>query len=371
MILFRYLAKEVFISSIVITLLLVLIFLSNQFVRLLTKIAAGKLALSLLIQLLLMEVPVLVGYLLPIGLFFGILLTYGRMYAESEMTVMHACGVGQARLIGMTFVVGLVMMVIVSVLVMWVTPSIIAKQESAMANQGAELLLQTVIPGRFQALKGGQQVFYVANVSADRKQLNDIFIAQYQKADGQHKQPYWAITTAAYAQQVTEASGKHLVVAYHGYRYSGLPGKSDYEVAQFTQAGLMMPEKKTQHDLRVKALPTTTIYHKKNQNLAYEAEWQWRLSMPFSIILLVLLGVPLSRVNPRQGKFAKLLPAILLYIVYANMLFVARGWIESGAVPPFPGMLVVHLPLLLMALVLIFNKQFWWRLFYRYQRVHP
>ncbi len=361
MILFRYLAREVLNTTFVVTILLVLIFLSNQFVRLLSKIAAGKLAISLLLHLILWEVPVLLGYLLPVGLFVGILLSYGRMYADNEMTVLRACGFGQGKLMAYTMSFGLFVLAIVAAMVMWVTPHVLAKQERAISSQGANLLLQTIIPGRFQSLHQGDEVFYVNRISSDREHLSQIFIAQYQKP--KNEKPRWTIMTADHAEQETDSkSGRHLLVAHNGYRYNGTPGHNDYDIAKFGQYGVILPENTKQGGIMVKAVDTTKLYREKNKNISYEAEWQWRWSIPFSIILLVLLGVPIAKVNPRQGKFAKLLPATLIYIIYANMLFVCRDWIESHTVPTWLGMWTVHIPLLFIALFVLIGRERLWRL---------
>jgi len=94
------------------------------------------------------------------------------------------------------------------------------------------------------------------------------------------------------------------------------------------------------------------------------AELQWRLSFPISVFILVLLAVPLSRVNPRQGRFAQLFPAILIYIIYANMIFVSRNWLENGEIPWWVGMWWIHGIALLLALWL-FAKQAGYRIFWK------
>ncbi|MCW5588746.1 MAG: LPS export ABC transporter permease LptF [Legionellales bacterium] len=333
-IIFRYLAKEVLLTTLTVTVLLVLIFLSNQFLRLLSKIAAGKLAFSLLLHVIWLEVPILLGYLLPVGLFLGILLAYGRLYADNEMTVLRACGMGQGRILSFTLIFSIPIIILVAVLVMVVAPNLIRVQENNLSQQGATLLLQTIIPGRFQTLQDNNQVAYVENITRDRKTLNHVFLAQYTKPDPRHPAWHWVITTAQYAnQQYDPLQNKHILVAHHGYRYDGIAGVNNYDITQFGSYGVIVPQNEQQNDFKVKALSTQKIWQEKHNNLTYEAEWQWRLALPFSMILLILLGVPISYVKPRQGKFAKILPATLIYIIYANMLFVCRDWITNQTIP--------------------------------------
>ena len=355
MIIFRYLAKEVLTATLVVTLVLLLIFLSNQFVRFLMTIADGDMALSILFQLMELEVPFLLGYLLPIGFFFGILFSYGRMYADSEMTILHASGIGRARLLGMTLLIALPIILVVSSLVFWVAPKMMAIQQKAMMTKGAQMLLSTVVPGRFQTMSGGRQVFYVQSVSRDHKQLQGVFAANYEAArKNEQEGAKWVIYTAHDAAQSENLqSHRHYLLANQGYRFAGVPGSRQYGVTAFGQLGMELASHTAPAIFKEKAIPTAKIWQGRQHNLNYEAEWQWRWSMPFSILVLLLLAVPLSYVNPRQGRYAKLLPAILLYVVYANMLFVGRRWVSNGIVPADIGLWAIHLPMIAFALIIL------------------
>ena len=66
------------------------------------------------------------------------------------------------------------------------------------------------------------------------------------------------------------------------------------------------------------------------RNPAAAAELQWRFALPISVLMLALLAIPLSHVRPRQGRYSHILPAILIYIVYMNLLFIARNWVERN-----------------------------------------
>ena len=81
------------------------------------------------------------------------------------------------------------------------------------------------------------------------------------------------------------------------------------------------------------------------------------MAMPVSVLVLALLAFPLSRVNPRRGKFSQLLPAILLYILYGNLLFLGRAWVRKGILSFDVGMWWVHGLMLLIAIgLLIYNR---------------
>lgn len=95
------------------------------------------------------------------------------------------------------------------------------------------------------------------------------------------------------------------------------------------------------------------------------AELQWRISVSFSVLLLALLAVPLSQVRPRQSRYVRLLPAILIYVAYVNLLFFARNWMEQGILPASVGMWWVNAGILTLAFVLMAYRSGWLALKWR------
>jgi lipopolysaccharide export system permease protein len=69
-------------------------------------------------------------------------------------------------------------------------------------------------------------------------------------------------------------------------------------------------------------------------------------------VLLALLGVPLSRSSPRQGKYAKLTTAVVIFAIYYNLSALTKKWVEKGVLDTIPGIWWVLL--LLAGLLLIF-----------------
>ena len=125
MVVSKYLAKEVYASLSVVTVVLLLIFLSQQFIRYLTRAAAGKISGAVVLKIMSIQIPYLLGLLLPIGLFLGILLAYGRLYVDNEMTVLSACGFSKSQLVKITIVHSVLVMLIVGFITLFITPYII------------------------------------------------------------------------------------------------------------------------------------------------------------------------------------------------------------------------------------------------------
>jgi len=106
------------------TFILLIILLSNEFVHYLSHAASGKLTAHAVLQLMTLEIPELLGLLLPLGLFIGILLAYGRLYVDSEMTVLFACGISRVRLIMITLSFSAVIMILVAAIMLFVEPKV-------------------------------------------------------------------------------------------------------------------------------------------------------------------------------------------------------------------------------------------------------
>jgi lipopolysaccharide export system permease protein len=81
------------------------------------------------------------------------------------------------------------------------------------------------------------------------------------------------------------------------------------------------------------------------------AEMHWRISPALAAIVLGLLAIPLSHSSPREGRGGRALLGILAYTVYANVLYMSRGWLSTGHIPPILGMWWVHLLVLVIALL--------------------
>lgn len=362
MIIFRYLIKEVYSTSFAVTSVLLLIFLSNQFIRFLTFTAAGKLPAIQILYLLSLEVPQLLCFLLPLGLYIGVLLAYGRLYADSEMVVLNTCGLSAKRLMGYTMAMALLIFIVVSLLSFWLSPYVATTRNHVLDEIKDASALQTILPGSFQAVEGGSKVYYVQNMSTDRQQLKGIFEADEIDTGNNVVPEAWNVLAASsgYAYQDTK-TGDKFIVATQGHRYQGIPGDNIFRVLQFQNYGLRISSAPPLNNNDTDSIPTqhliSQLFH---HNSAAAGELQWRLAMPLSVLLLALLALPMSVVKPRQGKFAKIFPAVLIYIIYANMILVAQSWLEQGTISPRLGLWWIHAALL-FTIVILFGWQLGWQ----------
>ena len=356
MIITRYLTKEVLNAMFAVTALLLLAFLSQQMVRYLNYVAVGKIPTNILFELVSFEIPYLLAFLLPLGLYLGLLFAYGRLYADNEMTILQMCGFSQLRLIRLTLYLALMVAGVVLVLMLWVNPLVSEKRQQVMESDEATLhLIQTLMPGRFQVSPDGRYVMYVEKLSRDHERAENVFLAQEKKNEDETKQSSWMLVTADQGYQMKDPVSKDQVfVTEDGYRYEGTPGENDYRVTQFKKYMVRLPQNDIRSTYQESESKTTAALWQDYQNPFGAAELQWRFSMAIATLLLALLAVPLSHLKPRQGRYIVFLAAILIYIIYVNILLLSRRWIEDGMISISIGMWWVHA--LLFLFILLYSK---------------
>lgn len=355
MLIFRYLTKEILITLIALTSILLLIFMSNDLVLYLNRAVSGEIPGMVLMKLMLLELPMLIGPLLPLGFYITLLIVYGRLYAESEMIVLQASGYGPNQLLKHSFCMAFIVMLVMVLITFFLTP-LAAKQRNLLLNAtGAQILIQTIAPGRFHEIANGSQVFYIETMNRAHDEAHNIFWASQ---NIKNNQVVWDILWAQEGFAKKDAlTGEHYVLLRHGKEFQGLPGQSSYQVASFEQyqARLPHPSVVFKQDMRILTFQQLLPFF--NQDIQKSVELQWRLSLILMVLPLTLLAVPLSRLDPRSGKYAKLVPAICIFFIYANLLFVTRSWLVNGRVPLWLGFWWLHGVIVLLGLALIFHNR--------------
>jgi len=339
MIIQRYLNKEILTTMFVVTSILIFIFMCNQFVRYLNDAAIGRMTAYSVLQMMSIQIPLLAGFMMPLGFYIGLLLSYGRLYADNEMMILFGSGISPAQLLGITFIGASFVTLMVGVLMIWVEPKMAWYRNHILSQAIYASPLEKIAPGRFQVINN-KLIFYAESLSRDRKNLEHVFVAEIPNTKSDH---VYNVVSAKSAHQVKHPnSGEAFVEFNNGNRYIGQPGQNDYQIVEFSKYGVRIPQLNGKMKRLEEVLPTRELWKERHTNKLAAAELQWRLSMPFSVFILALIAVPLSRVKPRQGRYAKLVPAILIYMIYMDLMFVSQSWVQKGIVNSTIGMWWVH-----------------------------
>ncbi len=335
--------------------IVLLIIMSGRFVSYLSQAASGTLKADFLFAIMGFRMPEFLVMILPLGLFLGIILSYGRLYIDNEMSVLGACGISQNQLLGMTMIPAVGLMAIVGVLSLYIAPLGIEKVESILTTQDSLTEFDTMVPGRFQMIDGGARATYSETLSDDRQKMEHVFIAHRNNEKGRSGE--MTLVLADHAKLTNREEGGRYLILHDGYRYDLTPGEPETRTIEYKSYGIQMQENPVKEEIsKEQALPTLKLMGSDQRG--HIAELQWRISLPLLIPIIVLLAIPLARVNPRQGRFVKLLPAILLYLFYIMLLISCRGAIDDGRLSPSLGMWWVHGSFFVLAIMLYSYEPF-------------
>ncbi len=343
----RYVLREVAQSWLAVTGILTAILVSNQLAQVLGQAAERGYPRAVIFHLIgLMSIQN--GTLLvPVGLLLGIVLALGRLYHESEMAAMRACGFGPGRLLRAVGVLALVVTAIVAWVVTDTAPRAFGRVQEIQRDALRAAVFGLLEPGKFHTFMSGTAVFYAESREPDGT-FRHVFLQRRQSERVE-------IVLADRARHVVEEDGAlHVLVLYDGERFEGTPGLAAMRRVRFAEHGIPVR-------IGTPAAAPARVETRASLDLALDpapdaqAEFQWRASVPLMVLLLTVLAVPLAELRPRQGRYARIGIAILVYVVYSNLLSAARTWVEKGWLAPAIGVWWVHALVLLAALAL------WWR----------
>lgn len=352
-ILSRYLLRETIITLVAVLAVLLLILLGGVFAQLLGKVVAGTLSATVLFPLLIVGTLKSLTILLAVALFLATLVTLGRMYKDNEMTALRAGGVGYSRILRPLLTLAIVIALMLAGLAFWVQPwsRIVSEQ---LRSQSSQILdIAGITPGRFIRIPNSEQVVFAESLNTQEKKLENVFL--FREIEGKIQ-----VVSAESAQQLQKSTDSERILELgQGELFEIFTGDSGYSLGQFDRQGLRLPEaKEISPDQTLRGMPTVSLL--KSDGIAEKTELHWRLSYPVSALMLVLLAIPLSYTTPRKGQFAKLTLAVLIYVLYVNLLGLGRTWMMESQSPVWLGLWWVHGLILLLAFAL-FVKQLGWR----------
>ena len=347
----RYVLREVIQTWLAVTGILVAILVSNQLSRVLGRAATDSYGRHVVFDLIALGAIMNLSVIVPAGLLLAIVLALGRLYHDSEMAALQGCGFAPTRML----VPLSCFAVVIAVGLAW-----LSFVQVPRADHQAQLLRQSAVKeaqfgqldaGRFRSFVsgGGDAVFYAERVDAEGV-LHNVFV----RRETAERVEVALAETATYSK--ASSDGMHFVTLFNGRRYEGVPGKSDFRIIEFREHGIpiVTPEDKLGTEQDPDTRPTRELLG----STAPEdiAQLQFRASSPIMALILTLLAVPMSRLRPRQGRYARVGFAIVVYIIYANLLSAAKVWVEKGQLPPAIGVWWVHILLLAFGLYLIYRE---------------
>ncbi len=342
------LLRELATSAVAIFLVLLGISITTQLVRLLGQAASGAITSTGVIALLGFT---LVGYLpilLSVTLFIAVLMTLTRSYRDSEMVVWFSCGLGLTRWIRPVLTFSLPLVFTIALLSLLLSPWAVQKAEDFRRLMDSRDEVAQVTPGVFHESRRADRVYLVEEVAGKSNLVANVFVSSTQNGK-------LGVMVAQSGFQETAENGDRFLVLLNGRRYEGEPGSPEYKIFEFGRYAMRIETAES-----AERAPTTktmsTLDLMRDPAPRNLGELSWRVGLPVSALILCLLAIPLSFVNPRAGRSMNIVLAILVYMVYSNLLSIMQASIAQSRVDLFVGMWGVHAAMVLLLLLMFYRR---------------
>jgi lipopolysaccharide export system permease protein len=342
----RYIMSEILKPAAAILTVLIIIFASYSAVTFLAQAVAGSLPPGTVGMLILLRIGMALEILLPTTFYLSVIIALGRLYKDSEMTALSACGVGIADVLKPVFMLSLPLAVLAGCASLYIRPEAYEKIYQIQDQAQAQFDISRLEADHFLDVQSGKYVFFAEGVGNKQEGAQQVFI---RIGEGANRQ---VIQAQRMIQGEAERDGQRTLYFREGMLYEFPTSGPGGKITRFDQAEYPMPVENTTRYRRKAASTLQLIGSPRREDIA---ELQWRLSTPLSTILLAMLGVPLSKSNPRRGKYAKLGVAIVIFAFYYQMFVIAKTWVEKSLVSPLIGIWWVPLMLTLLAVFFLWR----------------
>ena len=348
MIFLRSTLREFAITGVAVFSVLLAITFSSALIRYLGLAARGTVPADAVMVLLALSALSTVSVLLSATVFLSVLLTMTRAYRDSEMVVWQTSGLSLLGWFRPVLLFVAPVMVLVALLSIYMTPWAIGKAEQFRHQLENRDDAASIAPGVFRESKNADRVFFIEKLSPDLTQVANIFV--HEVRDGR----MWVgVASRGYLEKAK--NGDRYLVALDGRRYSGTPGQADYRVEAFGKYAVRIEQSAAKSFLPTQKSRATGLLL-LDPSPANRAELSFRFGLPVATLLLALLAIPMSAVNPRTGRFLNLLIAVFVYMIYSNLISIVQAWIAQGKVSVLVGMLAVHGGMVLLLIVLFARR---------------
>ena len=299
--------------------------------------------------------------LLTVSLFVATLIVLVRWYKDSEMIVWFASGLSITNLIRPILQFAAPLIIIIALLALFVWPW--ANRESTIISQRFQQRddVSMVSAGQFKESAKAERVFFIEELDIDKSEVKNIFVA-----DSKNGKMSVAVSASGFIQN--SEGGEKSIVLHNGRRYEGQPSQPDFRILEFEEYSTKIRSKETlapaprDREKTVAELLADTNPDVINPN---RAELLWRIGLPLMALGLVLIAIPLAYVNPRLGNYTAMFYAVLIYLIYSNLLNLTQNFVSQGKVSMFVGIWPIHVLAFLIAFALIRNRinpsLKWWR----------
>ena len=324
------------------------ILVTTQLIRLLGEAAQGAILPEAVIALLGFSALNYIPVLLSLSAFVAILLTLSRCYRDSEMVVWFSSGLSLGAWIRPVMVFMFPLVIAIGGLALFVSPWALSKSAEYRGMLNTRKDAGQATPGTFQESSSGDRVIFVEAVAEDESYVKNVFVSSVQNRRV-------GVTMAATGHQEYAENGDRFIVLENGRRYEVEPGLPEFRILEYGKYALRLETKESRgSEVPPSNMPLPDLI--RGDQTGLKAELLWRIGAPLSAIILALLAIPLSFVNPRAGRSANMLLALVTYLLYNNLITISQAWVASGRISFVVGVVSVHLFMLALLPLLFFRR---------------
>jgi lipopolysaccharide export system permease protein len=348
MIFLRSLLREFANLAVAVFLSLFLIALTTRLIRLLGQAAGGKIPSDAVVAFLGFSALNVLPALLSLTLFITILLALTRSWRDSEMVIWFNSGQSLASWVKPVLVFAAPLVFLIALLSAFISPWSAQKAEQYRSRLDSRDDISRVDPGAFGESRNKERVFFVESVSGDKTSVQNVFVNSTQ-----HRRTGVMMSERGFTEYAP--NGDRFLVLQSGRRYEGTPGEADFRVMEFERYATRIQTKEGDEPAATqKSLSTMALI--ENPSRTNLGELLWRIGMPLSALILALLAIPMSFVNPRAGRSVNLLLALLAYMIYSNLISVSQARVVQGKLTFATGWWLVHGVMLLIMVGLFAHR---------------
>jgi lipopolysaccharide export system permease protein len=305
------------------------------------------------------DVVLLLGYIalghlptmLALSLFVAVVLSLGRMYRDSEMSIWFASGVGLARFVKPVLRTVWPVLVVVGLLLLFAWPWGNRNSLELRERYQQRSDLSRVAPGVFQTSSDGRRVFFVER---DTRETGDTTVAR--NVFILNRLDHSESVTSARSGRLEPSAGDHYLVLERGQRNEANLRTGEHTLSSFDSYRVLASERAVREAEARPPRATGTLDLIRNPSPRHQGELAWRLGLLLGAANLVLLGIGLAATNPRRASNWNLLFALLAFAVYYNLVNLTQAWVAGERVSLAGVLLSVHGSTFVLALALL-----WWR----------
>jgi len=322
--------------------------LTTRLIRLLGQAAGGQIPTDAVIAFLGFFALGTLPVLLSLTMFISVLITLTRSWRDSEMVIWFGSGLSLTAWLKPVMLFALPQIAVIAALSLVISPWAAQMGAQYVTRLEARDDVSRVNPGVFGETGNKERVYFVESMSGDASTVQNVFVSSVQQQKS-------GVSMSRVGRTETAQNGDRFIVLEDGRRYEGAPGDEQYRVMEFQRyAARIETAESKEPQLSQKSMTTAQLL--ANPTPVNLGEVLWRVGIPVSAAILVLLAIPMSFVNPRAGRSVNLLFALFTYIVYSNLLSVSQARVAQGRMDFGIGVWLVHAAMIAL-LVFMFARR--------------